>query len=143
MDSASLADAMSHSDATNSMDGLTSSGPLNSGMDADLVNELYDFYDSQQCVSSIAATDTAGGGWAAGIAISSEPIFMEDQIDTTVLPFASLDSENSPSANQQLTSLDPGNTPHLTRSSLDHASTPESAATFESERRTSPYYDSS
>jgi hypothetical protein len=42
------------------MDGLTSSGPLNPGIDAELVNELYDFYDSQQCVSSIAGTDQIG-----------------------------------------------------------------------------------
>lgn len=143
IDSASLPDAMSHSDAISAMDGLMPSGPLNPGMNADnefdcILNELCDFYDSQPCVSSIVATNTAGE-WPAQMAVSSDPVFMEDQADTTVLPFLSLGSENSP-ANQQLASLDPGNTPHLTSSSMDYASTPESAATLESESGTSPYY---
>lgn len=145
IDSASLVDAIPHSNATISMDGLTSSEPLDLGMDADnkfdrLINEFCDFSDSQQCVSSLTATNTAGGEWPTGIAISSDPVLIEDPTSTTVLPFASVDSGNSPSADEQLTSLDPGNTPHPMRYSMDYASTLGSAATLESESGALLYY---
>ncbi|KAL4891358.1 hypothetical protein BDV59DRAFT_194325 [Aspergillus ambiguus] len=142
IDSASLADAMSQSNTTTLVDGLTSLGPSNPGMDAGnefdhLLNALY---DSRQCVRSTAAKNTVGGEWPTGMAMAPEPVLIDDQIDTTVSLFTSLDSDDSPSVDQQLSFLDPGNTPHPTRSSVDYASTPDSVATLGSERGTSPYY---
>ncbi|KAL6229547.1 hypothetical protein BDW75DRAFT_249572 [Aspergillus navahoensis] len=142
MVSASLADATPHSNATTSMSGLTSSGPPNPEMDVGnefdhLLNELN---DSQPCASSMAATNTVGEEWPAGIAISPAPVSMDDPIDTNVSLYASPASVNSPLADPQLNFPDPGNTPHSTRYFVDYASTPESVATPGSQVGTSPYY---
>ncbi|KAF9883534.1 hypothetical protein FE257_003367 [Aspergillus nanangensis] len=142
MNSASLADATSHSNATTSMDGLTSSGPSNEGIYAgnDFDHLLNQFYGPQQFVSSMAATNMVGEDWPAGIAISPEPVSMDDPIDTTVSLYASPASVNSLLADQQLNFLDAGNTAPLTRSFVDYVSSPESVAAFGSEIGTSPSY---
>lgn len=123
------------------MDGLTSSEPSNPGIDAgNKFDHLNEFYDSQQCVPSTAATSTVGGEWPAGIAISRDPLFMDDQIDTTFSLYASPISDGSPSADQQLTFLGFESTPYSISSFVDYAATPESVAALKSERDTSPYY---
>lgn len=99
-----------------------------------LLNELN---DSQPCASSMAATNTVGEEWPAGIAISSAPVSMDDPIDTNDSLYASPASVNSPLADN---SPDPGNTPYSTRYFVDYASTPESVATPGSQVGTSPYY---
>lgn len=123
------------------MDGRTSSGPANPGVDAgDAFDHLNEFYNARQGVSSPGASNTVGAEWPARIPISPEPTFvlvrsrrqcrfMRPWTRTTLrrrthnFPFWTL-----------------GTHPIRPGLFMNYTSTPGAAATSGSERGTLPYH---